>query len=428
MSITTALQAGVSGLRTQGMKLATISDNIANSSTVGYKRRDVQFSNLVLGQGTGTTYAAGGTSGRLLTEISTQGGQISSDSQTDFAIGGNGFFVVGSDSDPGAGGNRFSLTRSGSFLPDAEGNLRNSNGYFLQGFPLNPDGSFVGGTPFMDGFGSVETVNVGNLSFAGDPTTEVRFTGNLPAQQTGLATPPGPLITTIEYFDELGGSSRITTQWQPTATDNEWTLSIFNGPDTASPLLVSDTVTFHGGGVNAGAPSAYGAALGVTAQGTIALPVSGTQTVELFVGAVDTYGGISQFDGDYTPTTSRDGARSGQLSTLEMQEDGTLIAIFDNGGQRPVWQVPLADVENPDGMTIQDGSAFLPGNESGPVRLYSPGDAGIGTIRAGALENANVDIAQELTELIQTQRVYSSNATIVRTADEMLEEAVRLKR
>ncbi len=428
MGISTALQAGVSGLRTQGMKLATISDNIANSNTIGYKRRDVQFANLVTGQGSGNTYTAGGTTGRVRTDIAAEGGQIASDSATDFAVGGPGFFVVGSESEPGPSGNRFALTRAGSFSPDENGNLRNASGYFLQGFPLSPDGSYTNGTPFLDGFGSVETVNIGNLSFTGAPTTQISFTGNLPAQQTGQATPPSPLITSMEYFDELGGAGRITAEWQPGAVANEWTLSLYNGADTTAPVLVSDTVTFSGGGANAGTPLAYGAGLGVTADGTIALPVSATQTIDFFVGAVGTYGGVSQFDGDYTPATTRDGARSGQLSTVEMQDDGTLIALFDNGGQRPVWQIPLADVENPNGMAAQDGSAFRPDTDSGAVRLHRAGEGPTGSIIAGALENADVDIATELTDLIQTQRTFSSNATIVRTADEMLEEAIRIKR
>ncbi len=428
MAISTALQAGVSGLRTQGMKLATISDNIANSNTVGYKRRDVQFANLVTSQGVATDYTAGGSTGRIRTDIAAEAGQIASGGITDFAIGGQGFFVVAEQSEPGPAGNSYALTRAGAFGPDEDGNLRNASGYFLQGFPLNPDGSYTNGTPFLDGFTSAETVNIGNLSFTGAPTTQIGFTGNLPAQQTGLATPPAPLVTSMEYFDELGGSNRITAQWQPGAVANEWTLSLYNGPDTASPLLASDTVTFSGGGANAGAPSAYGPGLGVGPDGTIPLAVSATQTINFAIGAIGTYEGMTQFDGDYTPTTSRDGARSGQLTTLDMQDDGTLIALFDNGGQRPVWQIPLAHVENPNGMTALSGSAFVPDTDSGVVRLHRAGEGPTGQIIAGALENADVDIATELTELIQTQRTYSSNATIIRTADEMLEEAIRLKR
>ncbi|MEM1104693.1 MAG: flagellar hook-basal body complex protein, partial [Pseudomonadota bacterium] len=138
MSIGSALQAGVSGLRSQGNRLATISDNIANSATVGYKRGDVQFSSLVTGSGASRgTYSAGGVTTNNRTEITREGVPISSTSPTDLAIGGDGFFVVNDDptNSPGAS---FALTRAGAFAPDENGDLRNSAGLYLQGFALNP--------------------------------------------------------------------------------------------------------------------------------------------------------------------------------------------------------------------------------------------------------------------------------------------------
>lgn len=428
MSITSAFNAGVSGLRGQGVKLATISDNIANSSTVGYKRRDVSFATLVLGGSQQNAYSAGGAIGQTRTEISREGSLVGSSATTDLAISGRGFFVVGDQADPQNGNNGFGLTRAGAFAPDAEGFLRNPSGQYLQGFALNPDGTFAAGAPSFDSFNDLETVNIANLGFNGDPTTEISFNANLPAQLPGTVPAPGPLVTSVEYFDELGASQRVTLEWQPGAVANEWTLSLYNGPDTASPLLASDAVTFNGGGPNAGTPAAFGAGLAVGADGNIALAVSPTQTVDLFLGPVNSFEGITQFVGDYTPTPTRNGSGAGELERIEIEEDGLLFAVFDNGARRPAFQIPVGDVTNPDGLNVDDGSVFRLSGDAGVFRMSAGGTGAAGTIVAGALENANVDIADELTQLIQTQRAYSSNATIIRTADEMLEEATRLGR
>lgn len=429
MSISSALNAGVSGLKGQSMKLATLSDNIANSQTTGYKRRDVNFSDMVVGnRASASTYTAAGTIGTVRTEISREGTVTASGGATDLAIEGRGFFVVGDQADPGQGNNEMTLTRAGAFAPDAQGFLRNTAGQYLQGFPLNPDGTFAAGAVSFDTFNDLQTVNIQNLNFIGDPTTEVRFTGNLPADLTGPGAPGQPLSTSIEYFDELGASQRITLEWQPTATPNEWTLTVFNGPDNASPVLATDNVTFNGGGPNAGTPAAYGAGLGVNADGVMTLAVSGTQNVDLFLGPPGGLDGITQFVGDYTPSTTRDGAAAGRLESVEIREDGILYAVYDNGARRPAWQIPVGDVVNPDGLRPNDGGTFDLSGDSGTFRMWQAGDGPAGTMSAGFVEGSNVDIAEELTQLIQTQRAYSSNATIVRTADQMLEETTRLKR
>lgn len=111
-----------------------------------------------------------------------------------------------------------------------------------------------------------------------------------------------------------------------------------------------------------------------------------------------------------------------------MSDSGILYGVFDNGQRRALFQVPLANVANPDQMRSIDGNAYIATRDSGAVSLGNPMLNGLGSINSGALEGSNVDIAQELTDLIQTQRAYSSSAKIITTSDEMLSETLSIKR
>lgn len=437
MSIGSALQTGVNGLKAQATKLATVSDNIANSATVGYKRSTTEFSTLVVNNASSSTYTAGGVTTQIRTEVSKAGTILASDSPTDLAIAGGGFFAVANQAD----GTGSALTRAGSFRADQAGNLRNAGGYFLQGFPLNPDGTYVNGAPSLTTFDSMETVNINAIQGAARATTEIGYSGNIPA---GTA---GPFQAGVQYFDEFGGTRTVTFNWVPNGApgSNIWDLEIYDG-STAGTLITTLTgIDFTGGAPGAvpgtpDYPAAAGAFVGtdpaytiqnyVEADGTfeLVLPGPAAQTITFNLGQQNALNGITQFGGDFTPQSAVDGSALGELQQIDIEEDGTLVAIFDNGEIRPVYQIPLVDVINPEGLTPVDGNAFTLSATSGALRVAIAGTNNTGTISSGALEGANVDIAQELTTLIETQRAYSSNATVVQTADEMLEEVTRLGR
>lgn len=421
MSIGSALQAGVSGLRSLSTKLATISDNIANSATVGYKRYDTQFSSLVLGEGGGSSFSAGGTLSNVRTEISKAGTIIGGGDVTDLAISGDGFFTVRSNATSGD----FAFTRAGSFRPDASGALRNTAGNYLQGFALAPDGSYANGAPTFTSFDSLETINIASITGTGRPSTELSFTGNVPQNAAG------PFETAVQIFDAFGAPQDLTLNWV-NAGPNQWDLEIYEGPVAGLPQATLGNIDFNGG--TPGAPDYGAAALGGTAaalnpvDGTFDITLTNGQVVTVSTGAEGDFRGVTQFAGDYLAETIADGAPLGQLQNLDVDENGVMIAIFDNGERRPVFEIPLADVTNPNGLKPEDGNVFTLSADSGAFRLQGANSQGLGQINAGALEAANVDIAEELTSLIETQRAYSSNATVVRTADEMLEEVTRLKR
>ncbi|MGX9854641.1 flagellar hook protein FlgE [Limimaricola variabilis] len=435
MSISYAMQTGVSGLRANSTAVGRISENIANANTDGYRRSFVQMVTTSTLSQNGTV-APSGVRAVQTSEISTEGALRATERATDLAIGGPGFFVVSKQPNETNEAN-FMLTRAGSFLPDENGNLRNAAGYYLAGFPYDQTASL--GNIDRNQFGDLKTVNLGSLSQTGSPTAEMTISGNIPAQQTGLATPGEPFLSSAEYYSPLGAAQRMQFSWQPSAVDNQWTLSL-NGADGTQYGNV--TVDFHDSGALAGAPRLYSNATSTAAApanfafdpatGVATLTIDNgavPQNVAINIGAPGTYDGMTQFAGDYSPLKmSADGAESGVLVRTEIDERGDVYGVFDNGSRKPLYNIPLAEVANPDGLLKADGNAFLLSRSSGKFSLNQAGEGSTGSLTAGALESSNVEVAQELTDLISTQRAYSSNAKIVTTVDEMLDETTRLKR
>ncbi len=433
MSISSAFETGVSGLQANSQAVGSTAENIANANTVGYRRG---FTQMVT-----TTASSGNESGILSVvavdelDMAQPGGLISTNSSTDLAISGEGFFVVTVNPNETVESN-YMLTRAGSFLPDENGDLVNPAGFYLAGYPYGPDGSI--GDVDRSTVSQMETVNVGNISQSASATTGVSIFGNLPAQETGAATPGAPFNTSSEFFTPLGESQRVEFSWQPTANANEWDLTF---GDQNGAALGSVTVTFNDSGALAGSPASYSnvtstavapAAFAfdtVTGEATLTLDNGTTpQVLTVGLGAPDSFGGVTQFSGDFTQTFDRDGSGTGELLRTEIDEDGILYGVFNNGERLPLYEIPVAVVDNPNGLIEEKGNAYSLSGESGSFQALQAKTNGAGVINSGALEGSNVDIAQELTDLIKTQRAYSTNAKVVTTADEMMDETTRLKR
>lgn len=430
MSIFSAMNSGVSGLAAQSAKFSAISDNISNSGTVGYKRTNVQFATLVTNNSSAGTYSAGGVEASLRTEVSRGGIVTRSTVATDLAISGNGFFVVGTEADgQNVQGTTHLLTRGGSFRPDSNGNLVNTGGYYLQGWPLDTNGNVIGGNPSRTSFDGLETVSLGKITGLAKATTAINFAANLPASMTGQTPAAAPFSTSIDYYTPLGFTNKLTLEWQPSTVANRWTLNIKDGNNTS---LGSVNMTFSNGvatSVPAGTLASMTAGSGVTVNnGTISLTVDG-QPINLSMGEIGANGGLTQWGDQYVPGAfGKDGAGFAPLDRVEIGDDGIMTAIYRNGLRQAVYQIPVANVTNPDGLRRMDGNAFQVSRESGDFYLWDGGAGAAGTIDDGALESSNVDIAEELTSIIETQRAYSSNAKIIQTADEMMDEITRLMR
>lgn len=167
----------------------------------------------------------------------------------------------------------------------------------------------------------------------------------------------------------------------------------------------------------------------IIARLALPLPGSGTQSIDIDLGAIDTLNGVTQFAGEYAPTLiERDGAQFGSLDRVEIDEEGVMNAVFNNGQIRPIYRLPVINFVNPNGLLALDGNAFQATAAAGAYYMWDAGSGPAGSIAGSALEASTVDIAEEFSNMIVTQRAYSSNAKIIQTADEMLQQVTNLKR
>ena len=239
MSIFGGLRSAVTGLSAQSQALGMIADNISNVNTVGYKESQPQFSTLVTVQASKSLHSPGGVSTNVLRGIEQQGLLEASSSPTDIAVSGSGFFVVNQNA---AGTGDILFTRAGSFRPDKDGNLVNSAGFYLTGWPIT--GGAVQQTNVLSAF---SVLNVGNLSAIPQATANVAIGANL----SGSAQPADTFDLAVQVFDQQGGPRNLTLTFTRTATSNQWTLdgsvqnALFPNGATTGPL---GTVTFNADG------------------------------------------------------------------------------------------------------------------------------------------------------------------------------------
>ncbi len=462
MSIFGALQASVSGLNGQGQRLGTISDNIANATTTGYKRSDIEFATLVVNNSS-SQFSPGGVRTFVQNDISIQGTAVASTSNTDLAIAGAGFFVVTEAPDPDptdglvpVGAGSFSFTRAGTFGPDEDGFLRNAQGFYLQAVPLDPTGQPLDPAtgavqnPSTDTFNSLQAVNVNNFNFVGQPSTTVEWFGNYDTDElTDTSGTLLPSVFTTTYVNAVGQTDTIEIEFDG-ENDGDNVLNVvirelgsiggtaqvgsfeivfaLSGPDAGTPFLYQNPVVGGTGSyldAIALVSNANGDQIGVAITFDDRNGVA--QTITLNFGEIGTRNGIVTSAADSEVRGSTDGAAASALAGVDIDERGRLFAIFENGARIPQFDIFLADFINPDGLQPLSGTRFQQSADSGNFLLGVAGSTGLGQIAAGALETSNADIAEELTSLIVTQRAYSANATVIRTADDLLEELVRLR-
>ena len=432
MTISSSLNAGVAGLNANATRLASISDNIANSATFGYKRSEADFHSLVT-QGSGR-YSAGGvrtTTHRLIDE---RGPLISTSNPTDIAIGGRGMMpVTTAVSVANDNGNYpLSLMTTASFRPDADGVLMTATGNVLMGWPANADGTI--GTFPRDTVEGLEPVRVNVNQFEGDPTTAMTLGVNLPATAIEAGASGDAQEMSIEYFGNLGTSETLDITFTPTVpgtgASNEWTMvirdSASNDAIVGEYVLTFDASRADGGTLQSVATTT-GGAYNAT-DGTVNLAVDGGP-LELNIGTIGNPSGLTQLSDSFAPTTIiKDGSPVGNLTSVEVDANGFMHAIYDIGFTRTIYQIPLADVSNPNGLIADNNQTYRVSPESGPFFLWDAGDGPTGEVVGFAREESATDVAGELTQLIQTQRAYSSNAKVIQTVDEMLQETTNIKR
>lgn len=430
MTISSSLNAGVSGLSANASRLAAISDNIANASTYGYKRMETNFHSLVTSS-TGGAYAAGGvnvTSQRLVDQSGTI---VATQNPMDLAVRGRGFLPVTNTAALGKGDADLpaKIVTTGSFRPNKDGYLVSSGGLALLGWKANLDGTI----PNMprDSFRGLKPVRLDRTEYKGEPTTKAAVGANLPASQ---ATGTGPSQTqslSIEYFDNFALPKSLDMEFKSSATvANTWDLTIRDSAGGGN-VIGTYTLTFDATQANGGKLSSVTNNTGGTydpATGDIALTVAGGSIV-LNIGKPGGPGGMTQVANRFVPGSStKNGFPPGNLTSIEADEKGMVSAYFDNGIRRVIAQIPLADVANPLGLKFHDDQTYTMSRESGQMLLWSAGEGPTSGLLSYSREESATDIAGELTKLITTQRAYSSNAKVVQTVDEMLQETTNMKR
>lgn len=437
MTMSTSLNAGVAGLNANANRLSTISDNIANASTYGYKRVTSDFYSVVLRGEQSAAYSAGGVrsiSHRLIDE---HGPLLVTSNATDLAMDGRGFMPVttidalnrGDTSPP------VSLATTGSFKPDANGIMRTPSGQVLMGWPANADGTL--GTYSRNTMSSLVPVQVdANLPVV-NPTTAMSLSANLPAQATQVGASAQPYTMSVPYYGNLGGQETLDYVFTPsvpqtgTAASNTWTMQITDSASNGA-VIGAYTVTFDAsqgsGGTLASVTALNNSPAYNSATGLIGLTTGGGP-MGLNIGIIGEKGGMSQLDANFSPTgKATNGSPVARLIGVEVDSSGYLHANYGQGFSKVVYQIPVIDVANPNGLASLSDQTYEVTPDSGVYFLWDAGDGPTGQVVGHSMEQSTTDVTSELTSLISTQRAYSSNVKVIQTVDEMLQETANLKR
>jgi flagellar hook protein FlgE len=464
MSLTGTLLSGVAGLKAQTNAMAILSDNISNINTIGYKKSNATFSTLVVNSGASTTYSPGGVKSGRFALIDNQGVLQSSNRPLDVAVSGNGFFAVNTDGD-GTGEDLY--TRAGQFHEDNQGRLVNSAGMFLMGWVLDQNGD-------ISNVNQLEVVSVGTLNGVAVDTTSVTIGANLDSTETAsantlaaftvaytvggaadtLAASTSPAFRrAVQVFDSLGTSHNLDITFEKlTGTANAWGFVLHaETPSEVTDLLGSTS----GNGV-----LGYGV-LRFNGDGSLASVTSGTTMASSFYtnptgapqaitinwqngasssdisfdfgtpGAIGTglTDGITQFASDYNVAfINQNGSAVGLRTGVSIDKDGFVVASFSNGATQQIYQIPVTTFADPTALEARNGNSFAQTVASGSFNWRIANTGGAGRIEPSSLESSNADLGDEFSNMIVTQRAYSANAKTITTADEMLDELLRIKR
>ena len=454
MSINSAMLAGAAGMRANASTLAAISDNIANVNTVGYKRLRSDFTSLLNSQNGATTYSAGGVMSRSTPLMNEQGSTVASSVATHMAVSGDGMFVVRGRSEDATSRDPYYYTRAGQFSPDSDGYLQNAAGYYLLGWPVDATGAVNANPTDLNALGSVR---VSGIAGGAEASSRLSLSANLQSSQvvsaaaaTYDATDPANNMASgavtpdfqipVQMYDSQGGLHTVTFSFLKQGP-NSWFAEVHlpagqvaDGAPFVDGQLATGTVNFTPfGQIDASTSTLPGTiTIGATGAGGSEWDPSlglATQTVALDLGGPGAPGGLTNYDSPSVLGTSHvDGTPFGSLASVDVDDDGFVTAIFTNGLTRRIYQIPLATFGNTDGLLSEHGGVYRLGPNAGALTMRGAGDGGAGIIKARALEASTVDLAEEFSNLIMTQRAYSANSKIITTADEMLDELIRLKR
>jgi flagellar hook protein FlgE len=425
MSLSAALSTAVSAISAQSRALATISENIANSSTTAYKTKNTTFASLVAGT-SGSSYSSGGVQASTMQNMLVQGLISTDDNATSVAIDGEGFFVVASD--PNASASAYVYTRNGSFTTDANGYLINSEGYYLMAYPTDANGDVLASN--TNSLAALEPISANAVSGAARATTTVSMSANLPAD----AAIGDQFASSIEIVDSLGVAHTIEQTWTKTGA-NSWTLDLSaahasddatSTTGTVSPS--SFTITFDENGLLASTSPASNFSVSGYTTG------AADSSITLDLGAAGSASGLTQFAATSSSidieisNVDHDGARYGSLTEITIDDNGLVTARFDNGLEQAIYQIPVATFDNASGLKHLGGSVYDEAAAAGTLNLSRPTADGAGSIVAGALEGSTTDTATEFNKMIIAQQAYSAASQLISVADDLFDTLIQAVR
>lgn len=413
-----AMLSGVASIKAQQTRMNVIGNNLANVNTTAYKGTRVSFTDMMAQTVRGATRPTDSRGGLnpiqyglgVLTSGTDanmeQGSLNATNRQTDFAVQGNGFFAV-------SNGERIAYTRDGTFDLDATGFLvHRSTGERLLGWSANPvDGTIDTNAPV--GEASALQIPIGQRT-AVQQTTEVTWAGNLDSREF-TAAGTASTSSLVRVYDPLGGSHDVTVTLTEGAAPNTWNWSVAGTTLTATG---SGTLTFD--------PTDGTIISGGTGSATFTPPPA--SGVPAFDVEMD-FSAFSQLATDMQiQAANQNGYGPGSLQNYSVGADGVITGIYTNGLTRSLGQIAMAIFSNPGGLERQGSNLYRNTDNSGVPVIGAPRSGGRGQVNAGFLEQSNVDIGTEFTDLIVTQRGFQANTRVVTTVDEMLQDLINMKR
>ena len=425
-----SFQQGLSGLNAASKNLDVIGHNIANSNTVGFKASRAEFAEMVasaIGSAGGSNAGIGVEVGAVAQQF-TQGNLTITGNSLDVAINGNGFFTLTLPDGTAA------YTRSGNFKLDKEGNMITNDNAKVMGFPVDPvTGLRTGTDPIPMVFPTAEPIPA-------KQTTKITAAFNLDARATDAAgdptaTPPIPATpratygTSINVFDSQGVAKPVSLYFQKTATDNTWDVYDALDDPTAVPPVVATPIgqiTFDNNGAITGpvaTPPATGFSLPLTVNPTPPNPNNlPAYTVEVSLDKVTQFG--TKFA---VSNLSQDGYTSGELTGINIENNGMIMTRYSNGVTRAEGQLALSSFRNTQGLASVGSNNWVATFESGQPVVGTATDGSFGSLRSGALEDSNVDLTAELVNMMTAQRAYQANAQTIKTQDQVMSTLVNLR-
>lgn len=429
-----SLFSGITALRNHQARMDVIGNNIANVNTVGFKKSRVTFQDVLNQTIRGASSPQGGKGGTnpmqvglgmnvaTMETIHTASSPQGTGKNSDLAISGDGFFVV---EDAGA----LYYTRAGNFDLDTEYNfIRTDNGMKAVGFKADEDG-------VIDPTQKTAGLNLQDkLQMKAKATNRVSFNKNL----NGLTAASATIEKPITVYDSKGGGHELLVKFTKSTAANTWDV-LASVPDAASGLI-KGTLTFSNDGsfvsfnVTSSTDFVFASSLGVNP--ITVMTTSGSYSAGSVIPDVQTDSklyldlkSITQFSSETTATpVGQNGYADGALKTYSIDATGTLTGTFSNGKSQKLAQVVVAVFSNPSGLIKAGENLYIRSNNSGEPDTGQPGVGSRGSIIPGALEMSNVDLSQEFTDMITTQRGFQANNRIITVSDSMLEELVNLKR